>query len=70
VITVCDSAAEACPVWLGPGVREHISFPDPAKVTGTEEQITEAFRKVRDDISDKILGFLTQHQPPVFQEIS
>lgn len=52
VITVCDSAAEECPVWLGLGKRRHHSFPDPAKATGTDEQILAAFRKVRDDIAE------------------
>jgi arsenate reductase len=51
VITVCDSAAEECPLWLGPGKRLHHSFPDPAKATGTNEQILAAFRQVRDDIA-------------------
>lgn len=58
VITVCDSAAEECPVWLGPGIRQHISFPDPAKASGTEEQIMDVFRTVRDDIHYKISAYL------------
>ena len=45
VITVCDSAAEACPVWLGKGKRLHHSFPDPA---GTDD--INDFRAVRDAI--------------------
>lgn len=36
VITVCDDAAENCPVWVGVGKRMHIGFPDPAKATGSE----------------------------------
>ncbi len=52
VITVCDDAAEECPVWLGPGRRVHIGFPDPAKGTLAD------FRTVRDDIRRKILPFL------------
>ena len=35
VVTICDSAAEECPVWLGKGKRAHHSFPDPAKAEGT-----------------------------------
>ena len=54
VVTVCDSAKEECPVWLGAGCRVHSSFPDPAKVTGSEEEILSAFRQVRDSIAEKI----------------
>jgi arsenate reductase (thioredoxin) len=52
VITVCDDAAEECPVWLGHGQREHIGFPDPAKGT------LDDFRSVRDGIQAKVIGFL------------
>ncbi|MBN2501530.1 MAG: arsenate reductase ArsC [Anaerolineales bacterium] len=58
VITVCDDAAENCPVWLGEGKRHHISFPDPAKAEGTEEQILAAFREVRDNIDEQVLAYL------------
>jgi arsenate reductase len=50
VVTVCDSANEDCPVWLQAGRRLHISFPDPAKAEGTEEEIMAVFRQVRDDL--------------------
>ena len=58
VVTVCDSAAEQCPIWLGEGRRVHAGFPDPAKVTGTPEQILEAFRAVRDDMLKRLPGEL------------
>jgi arsenate reductase len=58
VVTVCDSAAEECPLWLGPGRRMHLSFPDPAKATGTEEEVMDAFRRVRDDIAIRIPALL------------
>jgi arsenate reductase len=57
VVTVCDAAAEDCPLWLGQGRRVHHSFPDPAKATGTEEEIMQAFRTVRDAI-DQYTGEL------------
>jgi arsenate reductase len=60
VITVCDEAAENCPLWLGKGKRVHTSFPDPAKVNGSEQQKLAAFRNVRDAIADKIIQFLSQ----------
>src|ERR1043165_7804213 len=61
VITVCDSAAEECPVWIGKGKRQHHSFPDPAKAMGTDEQIMNAFRAVRDAIEkEMILRLSTQ----------
>jgi len=49
VVTVCDSAAEECPVWLGKGNRVHHSFPDPAKTGKIED-----FRLVRDSIATEI----------------
>lgn len=60
VVTVCDSAAEECPVWLGPGRRTHLGFPDPAKAVGSEEEILAAFRQVRDDILRKVPVLLSQ----------
>jgi arsenate reductase len=60
VITVCDNAAERCPVWLGKGKRVHIGFPDPAEATGTEEERLTVFRRVRDDIREQVLSSLKQ----------
>jgi arsenate reductase len=49
VVTVCDSARETCPFF--PGEQEiHKSFPDPAAVTGTEEEILRKVRVIRDEI--------------------
>ena len=61
VITVCDDAAENCPVWLGPGKRVHIGFPDPAKVDGSPEERIQAFRQVRDAIREQIPPYLRAH---------
>ena len=60
VVTVCDSAAEECPVWLGPGIRVHHSFIDPAKAKGSEEEIMQVFRQVRDQIAEEIPRLLEQ----------
>ena len=54
VITVCDSAAEECPVWLGKGSRIHKSFRDPASASGKDEEIMHVFRDVRDNIAEII----------------
>ena len=48
VITVCDNAKEACPYFPTKAVKFHHNFPDPAKATGTEEEIMQQFREVRD----------------------
>lgn len=61
VVTVCDSAAEECPVWLGAGKRVHHSFIDPAKAEGTESQQMEVFRQVRDQIAAEIPPILLAH---------
>lgn len=60
VVTVCDSAAEECPLWLGRGKRVHLGFPDPAKATGSVEQVMEVFREVRDDIARKIPALMAE----------
>ena len=60
VVTVCDSAAEECPLWLGRGGRIHIGFPDPAQVAGTDEERMAEFRSVRDEIASRIPGLLRQ----------
>ncbi len=58
VVTVCDSAAEECPLWLGKGKRMHHSFPDPAKAEGTEEEVMNVFRTVRDEIEKVVTELL------------
>ena len=67
VITVCDSASEECPLWLGQGQRIHIGFPDPAEATGSEEEVMAVFRRVRENIRLKVLDYLrkwqTDHRP-------
>jgi arsenate reductase (thioredoxin) len=60
VVTVCDDAAENCPVWLGQGKRRHLSFTDPAKAMGSDNEITATFRQVRDDIAAKVPALLNQ----------
>ena len=54
VITVCDSAAEACPVFPGAALRRHWSFEDPSKATGSESEQLEVYRRVRDEIRSRI----------------
>src|SRR5215218_1603317 len=54
VITVCDDANEACPVFPNARNRRHWSFPDPSKTTGTEEQQLAFYRSVRDAIKHRI----------------
>ena len=60
-VTVYDSAAEECPVWLGKGRREHHNFPDPAKTEGADEEVTSVFRAVRDDIEKEMINLLKAH---------
>lgn len=55
-VTVCGHADEHCPV-LPPGkIRIHWPLPDPAKATGSEEEITAQFRAVRDDVKRRVKG--------------
>jgi arsenate reductase len=54
VVTVCDEAAEECPVWLGKGRTVHLGFPDPARASGTPEEVLGVFRSLRDEMRVKI----------------
>ena len=58
VITVCDNAKETCPVFIGKvGKQLHIGFEDPADATGTEEEILNTFRRIRDEIKNDFYEF-------------
>jgi arsenate reductase len=58
VVTVCDDAAENCPVWLGQGRKTHIGFEDPARATGSEVERLAVFRRVRDEIRREMFDLL------------
>jgi len=59
VVTVCDSAAEECPVWPGKAAkRVHHSFVDPAKAEGTNEEKMQVFRQVRSEMLEVISELL------------
>ena len=59
-ITVCDHAAENCPIFPGAGTRIQWSFDDPAAATGSYAEQLQAFRYVRDEIDAKIVEWLAQ----------
>jgi len=55
VVTVCDSAKEACPMFPRPVAKAHVSFLDPAETQGTDEERMAVFRRVRDEIRDRLV---------------
>lgn len=55
VVTVCDSAQEACPTFPRPAPKLHISFFDPAVAEGTDDEKMSVFRRVRDEIRDRLI---------------
>ncbi|MBX9450175.1 MAG: arsenate reductase ArsC [Taibaiella sp.] len=61
VITVCDNARERCPFFPTTAKRYHRNFPDPAQAKGTEEEIREQFRQVRQQIKDYCQQLITDH---------
>ena len=58
VITVCDNAKERCPYFPTKAKKFHYNFPDPAKATGTEEEIMNEFRRVREMIEKYCVEFI------------
>ena len=63
VITVCDAAAERCPIFPSGGRRLHWSFEDPAAVTGSEEERLAAFRRIRDAIAARLRDWAAKRIP-------
>lgn len=61
VLTVCDNARERCPYFPTRAQKFHRDFPDPAKVTGTEAEIMDAFRRTRDLIRDYSADLVRHH---------
>lgn len=61
VITVCDNAKERCPFFPSNAKKFHYNFPDPAKATGTEEQILHRFREVRNKIKEYSRDFVAKN---------
>jgi arsenate reductase len=61
VITVCDNAKERCPFFPSNAQKFHYNFPDPAKATGTEEEILQQFRDVRNMIKKYSQDFVAEH---------
>ena len=63
VITVCDSAAEVCPIFPGAVQCRHWSFEDPSRATGTEDEQLVVYRRIRDEIRVRIESELLAKQP-------
>lgn len=61
VITVCDNAKERCPFFASKAKRFHYDFPDPAKATGSEEQIMQEFKNVRQMIKEYCSKFIAEN---------
>jgi len=61
VITVCDNARENCPYFPTQAIKFHYNFPDPARATGTDEEIMERFREVREMIRKYIQNFVNEN---------
>ncbi|WP_231459959.1 arsenate reductase ArsC [Pedobacter sp. Leaf132] len=61
IITVCDNANEACPFFPGKVDRFHQNFPDPAKATGSIDEVMDEFRRVRDLIKTYSADFMNQY---------
>ena len=61
VITVCDNAQERCPYFPSKAIKFHQNFPDPAKATGTDEEIREEFMRVREMIKSYSQKFVADN---------
>jgi arsenate reductase (thioredoxin) len=61
VITVCDTAKQSCPVFPGQTTLMHWSIADPAAAEGDEDARLAVFRRVRDELRERLRGFVAEH---------
>jgi arsenate reductase len=67
VVTVCDSARQACPVFTGARAVAHWDLPDPMDALGTEEEVRQAFHRTRDTIAaliERLIALPVEALPP------
>lgn len=57
VVTLCGDANEKCPLFFGGVERKHIGFDDPSRLSGNAEEVLPEFRRVRDEIRQKLMEF-------------
>jgi len=62
VITLCGSANETCPLYIGGTKKTHIGFDDPAKVKGEKEEVLREFRRVRDEMKERLKQYFFQEK--------
>jgi arsenate reductase len=62
VITLCDSANETCPLFFGGVRRVHMGFDDPARAEGSDEEKLAVFRRVRDEIRNRVEAYLINNK--------
>jgi arsenate reductase len=60
LITVCGNAEKNCPVFPGMGIRQHWPLEDPAAFRGTPEETLDKFRKIRDQIDERVRDWLDE----------
>ena len=62
IITVCDRAQQNCPIFPGASLREHWPIEDPAAAEGLHDERMLVFRKVRDEIGERVHNFIELQQ--------
>ena len=62
VITLCGSANETCPLYIGGTKKTHIGFDDPANAHGPKEDVLHEFRRVRDEIKERLTAFFKEEK--------
>ncbi|MBN1977717.1 MAG: arsenate reductase ArsC [Anaerolineae bacterium] len=69
VVTLCDSAAQNCPLCLGWKQMAHIGFPDPVAGSGSEEERLAAFRRVRNGLKQEVFAYLERFEDTEPEEV-